>query len=282
MEEEVLAEGLTAYDWAFAAAVLVTGIALGRLVRAVLARRYADDDGEAGAAEVLGRSAGMVLSLAGFVYALAILEVRLTPLLGAIGIGGIAVALAAQAVLANALASTLIRLRHPFRRGDQIRTHDVDGRVVDVNLRTVVLVSMDGERVLIPAAKVLDEPIVNYTARPRRRTTLEVGVDYDADLRTACRVLHDAALGAEGVLAHPQPEVLVAGFGESSIDLAVRFWHGPTIGEMWKARSEVAIAAKEALDGAGIDIPFPQRVLSHRPGEGRGDEPGAVADPDGS
>lgn len=123
---------------------------------------------------------------------------------------------------------------------------------------------MDGERVLIPAAKVLDEPIVNYTARPRRRTTLEIGVDYDADLRSACQVLHDAALGAEGVLAHPQPEVLVAGFGESSIDLAVRFWHGPMIGEMWKARSEVAIAAKDALDRAGIDIPFPQRVLSHR------------------
>ena len=138
------------------------------------------------------------------------------------------------------------------------------GRVVDVNFRTVVLVSMDGERVLIPAAKVLDEPIVNYTARPRRRTTLDVGVDYGADLRTACRVLHDAALGAEGVLAQPSPEVLVTAFGESSIELAVRFWHGPTIAEMWKARSAVAIAAKDALDAAGIDIPFPQRVVSSR------------------
>ena len=266
-DEVVIAEGLTALDWLLAGAVLVAGFALGRLARALVARRYAEDDGEPGAADALGRSVGLLLGLAGFVYALVILEVRLTPLLGAIGIGGIAIALAAQTVLTNALASTLLRLRHPFRRGDQIRTNDLEGRVVDVNFRTVVLVSMDGERVYIPASKVLDEPIVNFTARPRRRTTLEIGVDYATDLPTARDVLLEAARSAEGVLPHPEPEVLVQGFGESSIDLVVRFWHGPTIAEMWRTRSAVAMAAKAALDGAGIEIPFPQRTLSWRPVE---------------
>jgi len=273
-DEVVIAEGLTALDWLLAGAVLVAGFALGRLARALVARRYAEDDGEPGAADALGRSVGLLLGLAGFVYALVILEVRLTPLLGAIGIGGIAIALAAQTVLTNALASTLLRLRHPFRRGDQIRTNDLEGRVVDVNFRTVVLVSMDGERVYIPASKVLDEPIVNFTARPRRRTTLEIGVDYATDLPTARDVLLEAARSAEGVLPHPESEVLVQGFGESSIDLVVRFWHGPTIAEMWRTRSAVAMAAKAALDGAGIEIPFPQRTLSWRPGEdGAGGSP---------
>jgi small conductance mechanosensitive channel len=265
VEQEVLAEGLTALDWLLAAAVLVGGFAAGRLARRLVARRYAADDGEPSAADAIGRSVGLLLSLVGFVYALVILEVRLTPLLGAIGIGGIAIALAAQTVLTNALAATLLRLRHPFRRGDQIRTNDLEGRVVDVNFRTVVLVTMDGERVYIPASKVLDEPIVNYTARPRRRTTLDVGVDYDADLPTACDALLEAARSADGVLAQPEPEVLVAGFGDSSIDLVIRFWHGPTIGEMWRARSAVAMAAKAALDDVGIEIPFPQRTLSWRP-----------------
>jgi len=269
----VLAEGLTVLDWAFAIGVFVAGVLLGRLARSLIARRYAGDDGELGAAQAVGRTVGFVLGLAGFVYALVILEVRLTPLLGAIGIGGIAIALAAQALLTNALASTLLRLRHPFRRGDQIRTNDFEGRVVDVNYRSVVLVTMDGERVFIPASKVLDEPIVNYTARPRRRTTLEIGVDYGADLPTARDALLEATRRAEGVLERPTPEVLVEGFGESSIDFAVHFWHGPTIAEMWHARSAVAMAAKEALDGVGIEIPFPQRTLSWRPTELDPDEP---------
>jgi small conductance mechanosensitive channel len=278
VDEDVIAQGLTAFDWLFAGGVLVLGIVAGRLARTLIARRYAHEDGEIGAANAIGRSVGMVLALAGFIYALAILEVRLTPLLGAIGIGGIAIALAAQTVLTNALASTLLKLRHPFRRGDQIRTNEIEGRVVDVNFRTVVVVNMDGERVYIPASKVLDEPIFNLTARRRRRTTLEIGVDYATDLTVARDVLLDATRSAEGVLPEPAPEVLVSGFGESSIDFAVRFWHGSTIGEMWRTRSEVAMAAKAALDGAGIEIPFPHRTLSWRPAEA-GDEPDAGADP---
>ncbi|MGK2948667.1 MAG: mechanosensitive ion channel family protein [Acidimicrobiales bacterium] len=273
MEEEVIAQGLTAFDWLLAVGVFAAGIVAGRLVQAFVTRRYVQDDGELGAASAIGRAVGLMLSVAGFVYALLVLEVRLTPLLGAIGIGGIAIALAAQTVLANALASTLLRLRHPFRRGDQIRTNDLEGRVLDVNFRTVVLMSMDGEVVHLPASKVLDEPITNLTARSRRRTTLDVGVDYSADLVKVRELLLEAARSAEGVL-EPAPDVHVVQFGESSIDFAVRFWHGPTIAEMWRTRTAVAIAAKGALDRAGIEIPFPQRTLSWRPAD-EDDDPGA-------
>jgi len=269
-DEQVIAEGLTALDWVVAAGVLLGGIVLGRVVQALVARRLDQDDGESPAATTLGRAASLVLSLAGFVYALVILEVRLTPLLGAIGIGGIAIALAAQTVLSNALASTLLQLRHPFRRHDEIRTGDVEGRVEDINFRTVVLRTMAGERVYVPASQVLDNPITNLTARRSRRTTLEVGVDYAADLAEARRVLQEAVQGADGVLARPAPDVHVVAFGDSSIDLAVRFWHGPTIADMWAARTAVALAVKEALDGAEIEIPYPQRTLSWRPGEAPG------------
>ncbi|MFP5322573.1 MAG: mechanosensitive ion channel family protein, partial [Acidimicrobiia bacterium] len=196
-EVQVIAEGLTAVDWLLAAGVFLGAIALGRLVQAVISRRYGGDEGELVAASAIGRVVSLVLSLAGFVYALVILEVRLTPLLGAIGIGGIAIALAAQTVLSNALASTLLQLRHPFRRHDEIRTGDVEGRVEDINFRTVVLRTMAGERVYVPASQVLDNPITNLTARRSRRTTLEVGVDYAADLAEARRVLQEAVQGAD-------------------------------------------------------------------------------------
>ena len=84
---------------------------------------------------------------------------------------------------------------------------------------------------------------------------------YDADLEEARGVLLRAVREVDGVLGHPSPEVWVESFGDSGIPLAVRFWHAPDVATLWRVRSEVAVAAKRALDAAGIAIPFPQRVL---------------------
>lgn len=102
MAEQVIAEGLTALDWLMAGTVFVAGVLLGRGARWLLVRRVSRDDGEARAAVmVVGRLIGSLAVLGGLVYALTILQVRIGPLLGAIGIGGIALALAAQSLLAT-------------------------------------------------------------------------------------------------------------------------------------------------------------------------------------
>lgn len=260
-KDEVVASGLTAVDWAQAAGVFVAGIVVGRVLRTVLTRRMARDDAEPPAASAVGRFGGYVLVLAGLVYALAILDVRLGPLLGAIGIGGLAVALAAQSILSNFLASVILQARRPFRRGDQICTNDCEGEVEETNFRTVVLRTYDGERVLVPCAEVLNAPIVNYTVRGRRRTTLDVGVAYATDLERARSVLEETARAVDGVLAKPPPEAFVEEFDDSSVNFALRYWHAPDIATLWRVRSEVAMAVKRALDAAGIQIPFPQRVV---------------------
>ena len=130
-----------------------------------------------------------------------------------------------------------------------------------MNFRTVVLRTFDGERVYVPCAEVLENPIVNYTIKGKRRTTLTIGVDYEADPDKARAVLLDATSRVDGVLAKPEPEVWVEAFGESSVDLAVRYWHAPDVATLWQVRNEVAIVCKRALDDAGIRIPFPQRVI---------------------
>jgi small conductance mechanosensitive channel len=136
-----------------------------------------------------------------------------------------------------------------------------EGTVDDVNFRTVVLRTFDGERVMVPCAQVLTTPIVNHTTLGRRRTTVGVSVAYDTDLGKALTVLREALRETKGVLERPAPEVWVESFADSGIDLAVRFWHPPDIATLWRTRSEVAVAVKRALDDAGIRIPFPQRVL---------------------
>jgi small conductance mechanosensitive channel len=124
----------------------------------------------------------------------------------------------------------------------------------------------DGETVFIPNSMVLQNPITNWTKTPTRRTTLEIGVAYESDLARAQEILVGALENCDGVLSEPEPEAWVYEFGENSINFAVRFWHGATIMDMWRARDAAAQAAKRALDEHGFTIPFPQRTLWFGPG----------------
>ena len=258
----VLAAGsITPGEWVLAAVIFAAGVVVGRALQAVLVKVVRRGDADKGAAVTLGRFAGFVIAVVGLIYGLSVLGVRLGPLVGALGIGGLAIAFAAQAILANFLGSIILQLRRPFHRGDQISTNDCEGTVEDVNFRTVVLRTFDGERALVPCAEVLAQPIINYTVLGRRRTTLSVSVSYDADLDPARKVLLEAAARVEGVLDQPAPEAWVEEFADSGINLAVRFWHAPDVATKWRVRSGVAVAVKQALDQAGIEMPFPQRVI---------------------
>ena len=265
-ELEQALEGLTAADWVSAGAILLGAIVIARLVQQLVSRLVQQGEGGNQAARVVGRVLAALVLVAGFVYALQVLGVRLAPLLGALGIGGLALAFAAQSILENLFASVLLQSRRPFRLGDQISTNEIEGTVEDVNFRTVVLRTYAGEKVLIPCSQVLNTAITNFTAKGTRRTTLEVGVAYDTDLQTAQHLLLRAVSSVDGVRPQPPPEAWVEEFGESSIDFALRWWHLPDISTLWRVRSEVAMAVKATFDEAGIQIPFPQRTLGFLPG----------------
>lgn len=268
--EEVLPGGLGAEDWIRAGLILAVAIALGWIIQAVSRRLLARGGSDLPVVALLAHSLRNLVILVGIVYALATLEVRLGPLLGALGIGGLAVAFAAQSILANTFASILLRTRRSISRGDQITAFGHEGTVEDITMRVVVLTTFDGERVLLPCAEVLNGAIVNHTVNGIRRTTLEVGVTYDTDLDRADRVLRDAVESIDGVFDEPRPEVWVEEFGESSIDFAVRYWHRPDIATVWRVRSAVAKAIKRGFDEAGITIPFPQRTVGFLRDNGNG------------
>lgn len=268
-KQAVIAEGLTTTDWITAGAVFAGGIVVGRVIQTVLVRTLKGCDSEHSAALVVGRVVGMVAVLAGVVAAMSILDARLGPLLGALGIGGIAVALAAQSILENFIASVILQIRRPFRRGDQVSFNDAEGMVEDVNFRTVVLRSYDGQRVVVPCGQVLRSNIVNYTVHGRRRTSLTVGVDYGTELDQVRKVLLEAVGEVEGVLEQPHPEAWVESFGDSGVNLTVRWWHAPDIATLWRVRSHVAVAVKRALDEAGVEIPYPQLDVRLTPAPGR-------------
>lgn len=249
-----------------AAAVFVGTVLTALILRRLLVRVVDRGDADRSAGRLAGRSLSVLVVALGFVYGLSILGVSIGPLVGALGVGGIALAFALQDILQNFVAGVLIQIRRPFRVRDQISSGDFEGTVIDVNLRTTELSTYDGLLVYLPNADVLKTPIVNFTRTPSSRTSLTVGLAYDTDLTRAVDVLITACGFAEGVLENPPPEVWVEEFGDSSMNLAVRYWHAADIASRWRVRSAVAVSIKAALDEAGMVIPFPQRTLWFGPG----------------
>lgn len=259
---------LTPMDWLIAGGIIVGGVILARLVSALLGRILTRTSTSAHASRLVARFGAYLIVILAFVYALNSVNVPVAPLLGALGLVGIALAFAFQDILENFIAGLGMQLRRPMRPGDEVMTNDYEGVVRDITLRTVQMTTFDGETVYLPNAMVWKNPIVNATDRPTRRTTLMVGVAYATDLDRAKSVLESASAAVEGVMAEPAPTARVFEFGESSIDFALHFWHRPQMAQVWQVRDEVARSVKRHLDAAGIEIPFPQRVLHHpRPPE---------------
>lgn len=261
---EAFGEGLTTRDWVIAAVVLLSAVVVGRVLQAVIQRIMTSDDTDVAVSHFAAVGTRNLVILAGVIYSLGALDVRLGPLLGAIGLGGLALAFAAQSILASFFASIILRTRRPFRRGEQVVLGEIEGTVEEVNFRTVTLRSFDGERAIVPCDMVLSNPIINLTVRGRRRSTFEVQVAYETDLVEAMEVLEDAVTQVDGVLAEPRMRAYVQEMADSGVTLALLYWHAPEMMAMWQVRSDVGAAAHRALVRNGIEIPFPQRVVRFR------------------
>lgn len=211
--------------------------------------------------DAVARITSYVIVVLGFFAALAILGIDLIPLLGGFGLLIVVVALALRSFLENFAAGMSLHVERPLELGDEVVVAGIEGEVEAISARTLQMRTMDGRRAYIPNRDVLDGPIVNLTAEGRRQSTIDVGLAYDTDLAAASIVLLEAAQRSEGVVDDPDAEVYIREFGDSTINARVRFWHGPGIREGWQVRHNVAVEVKRALDGEGIVIAYPQRVL---------------------
>lgn len=280
--EPLLSGRLDTGDWLRAGAIfvgsIIVAIVVTRAIRLALERGLDRTSTSGGfAALLVSRLIGYVIATVGFVYALSTLGVRVAPLLGALGIGGLVLALALQRVVENFFGSLLIQSRRPFTVGDTVRIDDAVGVIVDVDARTTVLDDLDGTTIRIPNANVLNTNIVNLTQREVRRSSVIVGVAYHTDLAEATGVLSGAVAGLAEVASNPAPLVVLRRFGESSIEFEVFYWHRSSIPAELRTTHAVVLAVHRALADAGITIAFPQLVVWPPP---RID--GEASGPDGS
>ncbi|MDB9518168.1 mechanosensitive ion channel family protein [Roseofilum reptotaenium CS-1145] len=190
-------------------------------------------------------------------------DLRLGDVVGLLGLSSVAIGFAFQDIFKNFLAGILLLLQEPFRLGDQIIVDGYEGTVEEISIRSTQIRTYQGELIVVPNSIVFTSTVQVLTNLPRRRTDLAIGVDYNTPLSHAIEVLYNAISGVDGVLTEPDPEVDIVGFGDSSIDLKVRYWTIPNQREVCRIQTRVMLALKNACDGAEINIPYPIRTVYH-------------------
>ena len=191
------------------------------------------------------------------VAALGQLGIQTTSFIAILGAAGLAIGLALQGSLSNFAAGFLLIMFRPFKVGDFIEGAGVSGIVESIQIFTTTLRTGDNKTVIVPNSKLLDDNIINYSAKETRRVDLTVGVSYDADLAEVKRILGDIASKDERVMSDPEPQIAVSELADNSVNLVMRLW--TKTGDYWGVYFDTTEAVKLRLDDAGIGIPYPQR-----------------------
>lgn len=188
--------------------------------------------------------------------------VETASLLAVLGAAGLAIGLALQGTLSNVAAGVMILILRPFQVGDYIQFNSNGGTVKNVGLFTTELATPDNVAIFAPNSAIWGAEVYNYNRHDTRRQDIAAGISYKDDIGKAIEVMQKV-LDANPFVIHSDPdkpaEVLTNAMGESSVDFIIRFWT-PTK-DYWAAKWDITRQIKEALDTAGISIPFPTRTM---------------------
>ncbi len=188
-------------------------------------------------------------------------SVKPADVLATLGIGSVAIGFAFKDILQNWLSGLLILYRQPFRSGDQIKSGEFEGTVECIEARATLIKTYDGQRVVIPNTDIYTRAVVVRTAFPMRRSEYDVGIGYGDDVEEACRVILGAMRQVEGVGSDPEPEAFASALDASSVNIKVRWWSDSQRASVVHVQGRVLTSVKRALSEAGIDLPFPTRVV---------------------
>jgi len=184
---------------------------------------------------------------------------KLTALLGAAGIAGIAIGFASQTSVSNIISGLFLISEKPFAVGELIKVGDTMGTVLSIDLLSVKLRTFDNQLVRIPNETLIKNQVNNITRFPIRRLDIELGVAYKEDITKVRNVLSDIAANNPYCLDEPEPLIVFKNFGDSALEFLFAIWCVKT--DFLKLRNTIMQKIKEQFDAEGIEIPFPHRTL---------------------
>lgn len=213
---------------------------------------------------VFRRVGSALILFLGFMVAMIIAVPSFTPgkLIGALGIGSVAIGFAFKDIFQNLLSGILLLLSEPFRIGDQIISGNFEGTVEDIQIRATTIRTYDGRKVVIPNSQLYTSTMTVNTAYSQRRLEFDVGIGYENNIIDAQQVILSVLKAAPTVSKLAEPSVIATALADSSVVLRVRwFIDDGTQTNRVASINEVIILVKKALEEANISIPFPVTTL---------------------
>ena len=190
---------------------------------------------------------------------LGIFGVPTTSFAAIIGAAGLAIGLALQGTLGHVASGVMMLGFRPFDVGDYVEAAGVEGTVKQIGLFTTEIATVDNKKIIVPNGKIFDDVITNFAGYDTRRVDFVFGVSYGDDLDKAMTVIESEVKKETRAKSDPEPVIAVDNLGESSVDIICRVWVDRS--DYFPVKWALTKSVKEALDAAGVDIPFPTRTV---------------------
>ena len=188
-----------------------------------------------------------------------------TSVIAGLGVGGLAIGLAAQDMIKNFFGSIMIFSDRPFELGDRIKVDGFDGPVEKVGFRSTQVRTLDGHLVTIPNGELANKSIENVGKRPFIKRSLSLGVTYDTTPEMVVRakqILEELLADHEGMDADRPARVYFTDFGDSALGISVTYWYYPPEYFDYMAFSDrLNMQILERFNGEGIEFAFPSQTI---------------------
>ena len=240
-------------------AALLAGRAVGRTINA--SRRIDPQGLHAGLLSALTSLIGFIAALIIIFYGFASLGVSVIPLLTGLGVGGLAVALAARPTLENLIGGFMILVDRPFRVGQHVRVKGYEGNIEKIGFRSTRIRLFSGFQTIIPNEEMARLDIENVDRRPYIRRRADITVPYNTPpekVDRAVKIIEDILEGHAGMDAERPPKVYFEDFNADSLNIVVRYWcHGLDLWHFRELSHQVNLQIMRAFDKEGIEFAFP-------------------------
>jgi small-conductance mechanosensitive channel len=228
---------------------------LSNLLKRVLLRRNSDS----GVTQLLTQTLQWTVVVFGVIAAMQRFF-NVTAFLAGLGIIGFTVGFALQNIMQNFVSGVIILIQQPFKVSDEINVLGFDGVVLQINLRTTEMQTLDGRIVILPNADVISHAIVNYTRAHRRRVELPLSVAHSTNPERVRSILLEVVKDVPGYVTAPAPEIAFQHFGPA-IDLLAQFWVDTSITSITFAKDAALVRIKEAFAREDIELPIPAQAV---------------------
>ncbi len=184
------------------------------------------------------------------------LGVETTSLIAVLGAAGLAISFALQGSLSNFAAGIMLIVFRHFKVGDFIDGAGVSGTVEEIKIFTTNLKTPDNKLIIIPNSKLVNDNLINYSAKSTRRVDMVFGISYNDDIDKAKNVISSLIKSEARILLEPAPQIVVSSLGDSSVNITVRTWVKKE--DYWDVYFSMTENVKKRFDNEQISIPFPQ------------------------